>query len=56
MFVRKGFNVEIESESSSNDGRIIALKLKIGDYTFQLINIYSPNNSSERKTLYRKPH
>ena len=49
ILFRNGLNIEVESENLSDDGWIILLKLKIDDFLFQLINVYSPNNPSERE-------
>ena len=39
---------------SSEDSRIQLVNLKVDDQTMTIINVYAPNNVSERKTFFSK--
>lgn len=54
ILFRKKFEMQILSQETFENGRIIALKIKISHVNIQLINIYTPNNPSERKQFFLK--
>ena len=41
--------LSVISSNGYNDGRIISFKVEINELNIQIINIYAPNNSTERK-------
>ena len=45
---------DIVNSHKSEDSRILLVNLKIEDEILTLVNIYAPNNVSERKTFFSK--
>ena len=43
ILIRKGFDFELKSLRSDEEGRYLILKANIQDVTFLLINVYAPN-------------
>lgn len=39
-----------------SDGRVLSLLIKFGSLNFNLVNIYAPNNLSERKVFFERLH
>ena len=48
------FDIHIINSHLSEDSRIILVNLKIEEETFSLLNIYAPNNMSDRKSFFYK--
>ena len=53
ILISKCFNLQLISSNKPEGGRIIAIKLKIHNINAQIINVYVPNNSAERKQLIK---
>ena len=49
VFIKENSIVQIVSYTEQEDGRIISLKIQINDTKIQVVNVYVPNNPSERK-------
>ena len=45
-------SVEIVSHNTDTDGRVLAAKLKHNEHVFQLLNVYAPNQPSDRVTFF----
>ena len=48
------FDIHVINSHLSQDSRIILVNLKIEEETFSLLNIYAPNNMSDRKSFFFK--
>lgn len=48
-------SLQVVNIHKSNDGRILLINTKIEGKEVCLINIYAPNNQSERKLFFLKP-
>lgn len=54
ILFKGNLNCEILNVHKSDDSRIILTNIKLEDKTITLINIYAPNQISERKTFFNK--
>ena len=48
------FDIHVINSHLSEDSRIILVNLKVEEETFSLLNIYAPNNMSDRKSFFFK--
>ena len=49
LLLHPGSVIEIVDHNSDTDGRVISVKLKLNEQTFQIINIYVPNKHSDAR-------
>lgn len=54
ILFKKELQLEIVNTHKSDDSRIILVNCKIEDKIITLVNIYAPNNSTERKAFFNK--
>ena len=47
-----GSAIEVTSHNIDTDGCVISAKLKHNSQTFQIINVYAPNNHSDCETFF----
>ena len=52
LLFRPGSAIEIVSHKTDTDSRVLSAKLKLAERTFQVVNIYAPNNHSDRETFF----
>ena len=54
ILFKKSINPEILTTHHSSDGRLLFVNVKIKNEHFSLLNMYAPNNPSERKHFFKK--
>ena len=52
LLLHHGSAIEIIDHISDTDGRVITVKLKLNEQTFQIINVYAPNKHSDREAFF----
>lgn len=53
ILIRKGFDFELKSLRSDEEGRYLILKANIQDATFLLINVYAPNITTKQSLFFQ---
>lgn len=54
ILFKKGLQYQILNKHKTEDSRMILINIKIEEKIFTMINIYAPNNMSERKVFFNK--
>lgn len=52
VLISNRVDISILSKKSDNQGRLAIVKIKICDTLIQLVNLYAPNNPTERKQFF----